>query len=95
MGVYDAMRASNRVVNYINSQQDKIDIDEPKTKSRRQQYIHLNKLLLKFGKEKGIELLKSNSPKYKGSFSPFMANCESIQEHFADFKLWLIENYKK
>jgi hypothetical protein len=95
MGVYDAIRASNGVINYLNSNEDKLDIGKPKNKSYRQQEIHLNNLLLKFGKEKGIKLLKNNSPKYKGSFSPFMANCQNIQENWTLFREWLFNNYTK
>jgi len=94
MGVYDAIRASNGIVNFLNSIEDKIDIGKPKNKSHRQQDIHLNNLLLSFGKAKGIKLMKNNSFKYKGSFSPFMLNCEIIQEHYKEFKEWLFETYK-
>lgn len=95
MSVYDAIRASNGVINFLNSNADKIDIGKPKTKSYKQQDIHLNNLLLKFGKDKNIKLLKNNSPKYKGNFSPFMQNCIVIQENWALFKEWLFKNYSK
>lgn len=94
MGVYDAIRAGNGVINFLNSNEDKIDIGKPKTKSYRQQEIHLNNLLLEFGKQNNIKLLKNNSTKYKGSFSPFMENSKKIQENWNLFKEWIFNNYK-
>lgn len=93
MSVYDAIRAANGVTSYINSQSKKIDIGKPKNKSYRQQEIHLNNLLLKFGSDNGIKLLKNNNRNYKGSFSPYMSNCKIIQENFKLFTKWLDNNF--
>jgi hypothetical protein len=93
MGVYDAIRAGNGVINYLNTNEDKLDVGKPKNNSYKQQYIHLNNLLLKFGKDHNIKLMRNNSPKYRGNFSPFLENSREIQPHWGLFKEWLVKNY--
>ena len=91
MGVRAAIRAGNGVINYLNKY---YTIGKPKSNSFKQQEVFLNNLLLKFGKENNIKLMKNNASKYKGNFSPFMANCMEIQEHWSLFTKWLKENYE-
>lgn len=93
MGVYDAIRASNGVISYLNKNADKIDIGKPKRKTYRAQDEHLNNLLIEFGKAHNHKMEKNNSPKYKGSYSPFMSNCQTVQANWSLFKKWLIDNY--
>lgn len=93
MGVYDAIRASNGVTSYLNRISDKIDIGKPKKKTYRAQDEHLNNILRQFGKDYNIQMLKNNSPNYKGSFNPFMANCEKVQDNWELFKEWLMSKY--
>ena len=92
MGVRDAVRASNGVLNFIN----RFDVGKPKRNSHRQIEIHLNNILLKYGKDIGFtEFTKNNSFKYKGSFSPFAENCRYIQSDFEKFANWMNDNYKR
>jgi len=93
MGVYDAIRAGNGVISFLNANESKIDIGKPKIKSHRQQEIHLNNLIIKFGEENNIKMIKNNSPKYKGDFSPFFSNCIEVQNNWFLFRNWIFENY--
>ena len=93
MGVYEAIKAGNGVINFLNANESKINIGKPKTKSHRQQEIHLNNLLIEFGKENNIKMLKNNSSKYKGSFSPFLSNSIKVQKNWNLFKSWIFNNY--
>jgi hypothetical protein len=95
MGVYQAIKAGNGVINFLNANESKIDIGKPKTKSHRQQEIHLNNLLIEFGKENNIKMLKNNSSKYKGSFSPFFSNSIEVQNNWSLFRAWIFDNYSK
>jgi hypothetical protein len=94
MGVYEAIRAGNGVIGFIEANKNKIDIGKPINKSHKQQQIHLNNLIIKFGKENNIKMLKNNSSKYKGNFSPFFTNCIDVQNNFKLFTYWIFENYK-
>ncbi len=93
MGVNEAISAQIGVVKYLNKIESKIDIGKPKNKTYRQQDIHLNNLLMEFGKDNSIKMLKNNSFKYKGTFSPFMENCKAVQENWNLFKIWIIDKY--
>ena len=93
MGVYEAIKAGNGVINFLNANESKINIGKPKTKSHRQQEIHLNNLLIEFGKENNIKMLRNNSSKYKGSFSPFLSNSIKVQKNWNLFKSWIFNNY--
>jgi hypothetical protein len=45
-----------------------------------------------FLKSKGLPYTKFN-PRYKGLFNAGICNAETVQEHFKDFKAFVIENY--
>lgn len=45
-----------------------------------------------FLKSKGLPYKKFN-PRYKGLFNAGVCNAETVQEHFKDFKNFIIENY--
>jgi hypothetical protein len=93
MGVYEAIRAGNGVIGFLNANESKIDIGKPKNKSHKQYQIHLNNIIIKFGEENNIKMLKNNSSKYKGSFSPFFTNCIDVQNNFSLFTYWIFKNY--
>ena len=95
MGIYDAIRASNGVVGFLNRNKDRLDIGKPNGKTHRAQDEHLNNILIKFGKTHNCIMKKNNSPKYKGNYSPFMSNCQTVQEHWDLFEKWIFENYSK
>jgi hypothetical protein len=95
MGVYEAIRAGNGVLSFLNANESKIDIGKPKTKSHSQQEIHLNNLIIKFGEDNEIKMIRNNSPKYKGNFSPFFSNCIEVQNNWVLFRKWIFENYSK
>jgi len=95
MGVHEAIRAGNGVISFLNLNESKIDIGKPKTKSHRQQEIHLNNLIIEFGKKNNIKMLRNNSSKYKGDFSPFFSNCIKVQNNWILFRSWIFDNYSK
>ncbi|MCK9180059.1 MAG: hypothetical protein M0P15_04330 [Bacteroides sp.] len=94
MGIYDSIRASIGVINYLNQVADKIDIGKPKRNTHRAQDEHLNSLLIEFGKANNCKMEGNNSPKYKGSYNPFISNCVTIQANWDLFKKWLLDNYR-
>ncbi len=93
MGVIDKIRASNGVVNFFNKHGDKLTLGKPKRKSARAQEEHLNNILIRFGKDNNISMLKNNSPKYEGSHGPFLDNCYRVQENWNLFVNWLFKKY--
>lgn len=93
MGVNDSIRAYNGVITWVNN--NNIDFGEPKKKSYRAIDRHLNSVFREFGKSINVEMHKDNSRAYKGTFSPAMANCKVIQDHWEEFKQWAKKNYIK
>lgn len=47
-----------------------------------------------FLKSKGLKYVKYN-PRYKGLFTADICNAETIQKHFKQFQIFVIENYDK
>jgi hypothetical protein len=92
MGVNDAIRAYNGLINYLNN---KVDVGKPKKRTHRAYDEYLNNILIKFGKDHNITMAKNNSPRYKGSYSPVMSNARRVQANWSDFVKWLDIHYKK
>lgn len=95
MSIIHKLRAEKGVVMFINNNLDKIDIGTPKGKSYRKRDEHLNGILLKFGEEHGLEMAQNNRPGYKGNYSPLTDNCVTVQNHWSEFRSWILEKYKK
>lgn len=91
MSVNDAIRAYNGVVNFINN--NNFNIGQPKRKTYRAKEEYLNGILHKFGRDHNLKMEKNNSPRYKGTYSPCMSNCITIQNNWKLFVKWLKENY--
>lgn len=94
MGVNDAIRAYNGVVNWINKQNN-LNLPQPKNKSYKQHDINFNNILIQFGKENNIKMERNNKPKYKGNYNPGMSNCIEVQNNWKLFKEWIIKKYTK
>lgn len=81
---------ANGVILYV----QRFDIGKPRNKSFRALDEWINKILIKYCKEKGILYHRTNSKKYKGSFCPVVANGSKIQENFSQFARWMKTNYE-
>ena len=93
MGVNNSIRAYNGAISWINN--NDYDLGKPEKKFYRSVERHLNKIFISFGKEHNIKMEKDNSPKYKGSYSPMMSNCQDIQQNWELFTTWIKKNYKQ
>ena len=86
-------QCANGVLQFIN----KYNIPEIQiSQSYRKTQVTLNNWIKKFFIHIQIEteLVKNNSPKYKGYKSPFAMNCTEVQEHWKEFKNWINQNYQ-
>ena len=52
----------------------------------------VSEITASFLKSKGLPYTKYN-PKYKGLFNAGICNAQTVQEHFKDFKTFVLENY--
>lgn len=91
MSIVDSIRASNGVTTFMN----RFETGFTSKQSHRKQDQFINNILVHFAKAKQIEgIHRNNSPGYKGSFNPLIANSPIIQEHWQEFKKWMHNNYK-
>ena len=97
------VRYYNGMVNWIYSQN--VDIEKPQPQLFREyntiahkkflKYdFYLHKIILRFGKENNLKMVKENGKGYRGKYRPILHNCEVVQENWGLFKKWILENYK-
>lgn len=72
-----------------------VDFGKPKNKSHKQWDIFINSILLKFGDDHDIKMVKGKTHHYhkNGVYSTLYDNSAIVQEHFKDFKKWVLKNY--
>lgn len=99
----DLVRYYNGMVNWIYSQN--VDIEKPQPQLFREyntiahkkflKYdFYLHKIILRFGKENNLKMVRENGKGYRGKHRPILHNCEVVQENWDLFKKWVLENYK-